>query len=69
MKNRFSVKEGLVQTRQLRGLFASKPGIPEKTYIMGHSMGGIVTLMAAEKNLALGVLFPHKMWPDTRPSH
>ena len=43
------VKEGAQQTHQLRGLFASNFGHPGRTYITGHSQGGIIALMLAEK--------------------
>ncbi len=47
------MKDGVTRTRQLRGLFASNFGMPNNTYVIGHSLGGIVTLMAAEKNPGL----------------
>ncbi len=49
-ENGFAIKDGLIRTRQLIGLFTSKLGRPRNTYIIGHSLGGMVTLMAAEKN-------------------
>jgi pimeloyl-ACP methyl ester carboxylesterase len=49
----YAVKDGLTRTRQLRGLFAANFGMPDKTYLMGHSMGGLISLMAAEKNPGL----------------
>ncbi len=52
-ENGFAIKDGLIRTRQLIGLFTSKLGRPRNTYIIGHSLGGMVTLMAAEKNPGL----------------
>jgi pimeloyl-ACP methyl ester carboxylesterase len=52
-ENGYAVKDGVTRTRQLRGLFASNFGKPNNTYVIGHSLGGIVTLMAAEKNPGL----------------
>jgi pimeloyl-ACP methyl ester carboxylesterase len=49
----YAVKDGVTRTRQLRGLFASNFGTPDNTYLMGHSLGGIITLMAAERNPGL----------------
>lgn len=52
-ENGFAIKDGLIRTRQLIGLFTSKLGRPRNTYIIGHSLGGMVTLMAAEQNPGL----------------
>ncbi len=52
-ENGYAVKQGVQDTRQLRGLFASKFGEPEHTYVTGNSMGGAVTLMLAETNPGL----------------
>jgi pimeloyl-ACP methyl ester carboxylesterase len=52
-ENGYAIKDGLIRTRQLRGLFTSNFGRPSRTYLMGHSLGGIVTLMAAEKHPGL----------------
>lgn len=52
-ENGFAVKDGVTRTRQLKGLFTSKFGRPGHTYLMGHSLGGIITLMAAETNPGL----------------
>jgi pimeloyl-ACP methyl ester carboxylesterase len=46
----YAVRDGLIRTRQLRGLFAANFGMPDRTYLMGHSMGGLISVMAAEKN-------------------
>jgi pimeloyl-ACP methyl ester carboxylesterase len=52
-ENGYAVRDGVIRTRQLRGIFASKVGKPDRTYIIGHSLGGMVTLMSAEKNPGL----------------
>jgi pimeloyl-ACP methyl ester carboxylesterase len=46
----FALKDGVQRTRQLLGLFVSKFGPPEHTYLMGNSLGGAITLMLAETN-------------------
>ncbi len=45
----FSVKEGARQTHQLRGLFTSQFGKPNRSYIAGGSMGGVIAVALAEK--------------------
>ncbi|MBI1791647.1 MAG: alpha/beta hydrolase [Acidobacteria bacterium] len=45
----WAVKEGVEDTEALRRHFARKYGKPKRTYVMGHSMGGIVTLAIMEK--------------------
>lgn len=45
----WSIKEGIQQTHQLSGLFASRFGKPIRSYLMGHSMGGLITMALAEK--------------------
>lgn len=52
-ENGYAVKDGVIRTRQLQGLFTSNFGKPDRTYLMGHSLGGIVTLMAAEQHPGL----------------
>ena len=52
-ENGFAVKEGVQQTRQLRGLFADALGAPAHTYVTGQSLGGAVALMLAESNPGL----------------
>jgi len=47
--NGFAVKEGIQQTHQLRGLFTAHFGEPARSYIVGHSMGGLITMALAEK--------------------
>ena len=48
-ENGFDFKDGLQRTHQLSGLFASRFGKPTKTIVMGHSLGGLITLALAEK--------------------
>ena len=52
-ENGFALKEGVQQTRQLRGLFADAFGAPAHTYVTGQSLGGAVALMLAETNPGL----------------
>jgi pimeloyl-ACP methyl ester carboxylesterase len=49
----FALKDGVQRTRQLLGLFTSEFGPPERTYVMGNSLGGAITLMLAETNPGL----------------
>ncbi len=49
----FALKDGVQRTRQLRGLFAEAFGDPERTYLIGNSLGGAVALMLAESNPGL----------------
>ena len=48
-ENGYAVKNGVQSTRQLRGLFADTYGQPERAYLMGHSLGGLVVQNIAEK--------------------
>jgi pimeloyl-ACP methyl ester carboxylesterase len=52
-ENGYAIKDAVQRTRQLRGIFASHFGMPEKTYLAGHSEGAIIALMLAEKNSKL----------------
>jgi pimeloyl-ACP methyl ester carboxylesterase len=49
-ENGFAVKEGRNNTKQLRGLFAANFGMPANTYVTGHSMGGLISLLLVERN-------------------
>ncbi|MBA1149438.1 prolyl oligopeptidase family serine peptidase [Ectothiorhodospiraceae bacterium WFHF3C12] len=42
-KNRYDVKAGIQDTHALTKLFNGLVGKPDRTYIMGHSMGGHIT--------------------------
>ena len=46
----YALKDGVIRTRQLRGIFTSKVGKPAHTYLIGQSLGGAISLMLAEKN-------------------
>ena len=48
-ENGYDFKDGLQRTHQLSGLFASRFGKPSRTIVMGHSLGGLITLALAEK--------------------
>ena len=48
-ENGYDFKDGLQRTHQLRGLFASRFGNPRQTLVMGHSLGGLITLALAER--------------------
>ncbi|MBL8216654.1 MAG: alpha/beta hydrolase [Bryobacterales bacterium] len=47
-KGGWAVKEGVEETEALRKHFAGKYGQPKRTYVMGHSMGGTITVAIAE---------------------
>ena len=46
--NGYALKEGVLQTHQLSGLFASRFGPPRRTLVVGQSLGGIIALKLAE---------------------
>jgi len=46
----WAVHEAMNETRQLRGLFSGAFGHPDKTYLMGKSMGGNIAVALAERN-------------------
>ncbi len=48
-ENGFAFKDGLQRTKQLRGIFRSKFAKPDRTYIMGHSLGGFIAMALAER--------------------
>lgn len=48
-ENGWAVKDGIQRTHQLRGLFTSKVGNAKRSYVIGHSMGGLVALALAEQ--------------------
>jgi pimeloyl-ACP methyl ester carboxylesterase len=48
-ENGFDLKDGAQRTHQLSGLFAEKFGAADRTYIIGHSLGGAITMYLAEK--------------------
>lgn len=46
----WAVHVAMNETRQLRGLFSGAFGHPDKTYLMGVSMGGNISVALAERN-------------------
>lgn len=44
----WAVKEGIEDTEALRKFFTGKYGKPKRTFVAGHSMGGVITLALAE---------------------
>ena len=48
-ENGFAVKDGVQRTHQLRGLFTSRFGQADNSYLMGHSLGGAIVVELAEK--------------------
>lgn len=48
-ENGWAVKDGAQRTHQLRGLFTAKVGRAERSYLMGHSMGGLIAQNLAER--------------------
>jgi pimeloyl-ACP methyl ester carboxylesterase len=45
----YAVRDGVQRTHQLLGLFTRHFGRPDRTYLMGHSLGGMVVLKMAEQ--------------------
>ena len=43
-ENGYSFKNAVQRTHQLRGLFASAFGKPDRTYLAGHSLDGLAVL-------------------------
>lgn len=43
------IKDGAQRTKQLEGLFTSKVGQPNRTFLAGGSMGGLIALSLAER--------------------
>jgi pimeloyl-ACP methyl ester carboxylesterase len=48
-ENGWAVQDGIQKTHQLRGLFTSVAGKPRRSYLAGHSMGGLITVALAEQ--------------------
>lgn len=48
-ENGYALKSAMQRTHQLSGVFASKFGQPDRTYLAGHSLGGLAVLALAEK--------------------
>ncbi|HEX6315350.1 MAG TPA: hypothetical protein VFZ73_10850 [Gemmatimonadaceae bacterium] len=47
--NGFALEDAIRRTHQLQGLFVSKYGRPDHSYLMGHSLGGLAALALAER--------------------
>jgi pimeloyl-ACP methyl ester carboxylesterase len=47
-QNGWAVKEGVQEVRDLQDLFTARVGKPARTYLVGVSMGGLITLDLAE---------------------
>ena len=47
--NGYALKTAVQRTHQLRGLFVSQVGSPDRTYLLGHSLGGLAVLALAER--------------------
>ena len=52
-ENGYALKDGAQRTKQVRELFAERFGEPTHAYIVGHSLGGAVSIMLAEKHPSL----------------
>ena len=48
-ENGLAVKDGMQRTKQLRGIFAAQVGEPQRTYLVGGSMGGLIALGLSER--------------------
>lgn len=48
-ENGYSLKSAIQRTHQLKGLFVARFGQPARTYLTGHSLGGLAVLALAEK--------------------
>jgi pimeloyl-ACP methyl ester carboxylesterase len=46
----WAVKDGAQRTHQLRGIFTSNFGKAERSYLMGHSLGGLIVQDLAEQH-------------------
>ena len=47
--NGYAEKDGAQRTHQLRGLFTSRFGAPQRSLLVGHSLGGLVALDLGER--------------------
>lgn len=47
-ENGYAIKDGIQRTHQLRGIFASKVGRPNRAFLVGHSLGAQVVQALAE---------------------
>jgi pimeloyl-ACP methyl ester carboxylesterase len=44
-----AVKDGMHRTHQLRGIFMERIAVPARVYLMGRSLGGLISVMLAER--------------------
>jgi len=49
-ENGWAVGDGAQRTHELRGLFATRFGKPSRTYLVGRSLGALITLMLVEQH-------------------
>ena len=49
----WALQKAVIESRQLRGLFTAEYGRPDRTFLMGLSMGGAIVTNMAEKNPSL----------------
>ncbi len=47
-QNGWAVKEGIQDIRDLQSIFSAQVGIPSRSYVLGVSMGGLITVALAE---------------------
>ena len=48
-ENGYAIEDAVRRTHQLRGLFVSRFGKPEHSYLFGHSLGALAIMQLAEK--------------------
>lgn len=48
-ENGYAVKDGMQRTHQLRGIFTSRVRRPTRVYLLGFSLGGLISVMLAER--------------------
>lgn len=48
-ENGWAVQDGMQKTHQLRGLFTAIAGKPRRSFLVGHSMGGLIAIGLAEQ--------------------
>jgi pimeloyl-ACP methyl ester carboxylesterase len=48
-ENGFAIEDGIARTHEMKSIFSQELGEPAQTYIIGHSLGGIITQAVAEK--------------------
>lgn len=48
-ENGYAIEDGIARTHEMKAIFSAELGEPAQTYIIGHSLGGIITQAVAEK--------------------